>query len=122
MDPKTHISRWFILSLCSVIILGSYFAYDVPAALSLQLHEYLEEENESFQYYLQLLYSLYSIPNLVLPFFGGYFIDKLGNRWILTATALLTAMGQFLFTFGLFLKNKCIMYLGRLIMGIGKYF
>lgn len=122
MDPKTHISRWFILFLCSAIILGSYFAYDVPAALNLQLHEYLEEENESFQYYLQLLYSLYSIPNLVLPFFGGYLIDKLGNRWILIATAFLTAMGQFLFTFGLFLKSKLIMYLGRLILGIGKYF
>ena len=31
-----------------------------------------------FDTYFSLLYTVYSIPNMVLPFFGGYFVDKLG--------------------------------------------
>jgi len=32
---------------------------------------------------VNLLYSVYSLPNIILPFFGGYFIDKIGKRYSL---------------------------------------
>lgn len=27
-----------------------------------------------------LMYSIYSLPNCILPLFGGFFVDKLGIR------------------------------------------
>jgi hypothetical protein len=32
----------------------------------------------SFQY--NLLYSVYGLPNIVLPFFGGFILDAIGIR------------------------------------------
>lgn len=26
------------------------------------------------------LYSIYSFPNIIIPFFGGYFVDRIGVR------------------------------------------
>ena len=48
-----------------------------------------------FQY--QLLYSLYSFPNIVIPLFGGYFIDRLGKRQGLIIFAVIVTIGQFFF-------------------------
>jgi MFS family permease len=33
---------------------------------------------DNFQY--NLFYSVYSLPNIILPLFGGYFLDKIGIR------------------------------------------
>jgi hypothetical protein len=69
---------------CNLLFLGPYslsrnfYAYDLPAALNVPLQQYLEVSNTTYQYELNLLYSVYSIPNVVLPFFSGYLIDILG--------------------------------------------
>jgi MFS family permease len=31
-----------------------------------------------WQTWYSLLYTVYSIPNVILPFFGGFLVDKLG--------------------------------------------
>lgn len=116
---KRDISRWYILSLSSFIIFGVYFAYDVPAALNLELHEYLGYDNENFQYYIQVLYSVYSIPNLFLPLLGGLLVDRWGNRVLLLITAFAVTVGQGIFTLGLFLKSARLAYIGRFVLGVG---
>ena len=45
----------------------------------------------------QLLYSFYSFPNIVLPLFGGYFIDRLGKRQGVIVFAVIIVVGQFFF-------------------------
>lgn len=45
----------------------------------------------------QLLYSFYSFPNIILPLFGGYFIDRLGKRQGIVLFALIVTVGQFFF-------------------------
>lgn len=38
-----------------------------------------------------MLYTVYSIPNMVLPIFGGVFLDKIGMRpGLLLFTSILT--------------------------------
>ena len=58
-------------------LMGSYFCYDNPAPLKSDLEAppfNLTDPQWSG------LYSIYSFPNMVLPLFGGIFIDKIGIR------------------------------------------
>ena len=69
--------RWLMLTFGCFFLMGSYFCYDNPAPLknALQKPPYnLSEAQWSG------LYSIYSFPNMVLPLFGGIFIDKIGIR------------------------------------------
>ena len=69
--------RWLMLTFGCFFLMGSYFCFDNPAPLKniLQKPPYdLSEAQWSG------LYSIYSFPNMVLPLFGGIFIDKLGIR------------------------------------------
>ena len=74
--PKSTI-RWFVLVLACLMLIGSYFCNDQPAAVKTQIESFMGFTDD-YETYFNLLYSLYAIPNIVLPFFGGYFVDKLG--------------------------------------------
>jgi nitrate/nitrite transporter NarK len=110
-------NRWIVLLICSCILFGTYYAYDIPAALNVPLEKYLATPN--YQYYLQLFYSLYSIPNIILPFFGGLLIDKFGERRLLLFLSLCVTIGHLLFAFGVQFKWYMSMLIGRFIFGIG---
>lgn len=72
-DPRKPVFRFLILLGCCFITFGSYFCYDIPGALGAPLLEQYYDIN-SFEY--SLFYAMYSLPNTVLPFFGGYFVDR----------------------------------------------
>ena len=62
---------------------------------------------------------VYSIPNIFLPFFGGYFVDRFGVKATLIATTSFLTAGQALFALGLSMKSWPVMLLGRVIYGFG---
>ena len=71
--------RWLMLAFGSMFLMGSYFCYDNPLALSL----YLEDCNNAWcisKTKVNLLYSVYSLPNIILPLLGGIFLDKIGVK------------------------------------------
>ena len=74
-----------------------------------------------FEY--QLLYSFYSFPNIILPLFGGYFIDRLGKRHGVITFAIIVAVGQFFFAVSTHAVGssegfgKFLLILSRLIFG-----
>ena len=75
---KPHITKTKTNNNKSVLnencfIAGSYFCYDNPAALQDQMLKDLNLTEGQFM----LFYSLYSWPNVILCFFGGFLIDKL---------------------------------------------
>jgi len=46
-----------------------------------------------------LLYSLYSLPNFILPFIGGIIVDKyIGKRFGILMFTIIIGIGQFLFS------------------------
>jgi MFS family permease len=53
---------------------------------------------DSFHY--SLLYTVYSLPNMVLPIFGGIFLDKIGIRSGLLLFTFILTIGQFIFMIG----------------------
>jgi hypothetical protein len=49
----------------------NYYAYDLPASLNIPLKAYLNDTEASYQYHLNLFYSIYSFPNIFFPFISG---------------------------------------------------
>eukprot|EP01038_Epipyxis_sp_PR26KG_P009922 gene9922-13345_t len=117
-DKSQSVFRWLILLFTCIMMIGNYYCYDIPAALHSQMDEYMGKTSD-FETLFSLLYTVYSIPNIVLPFFGGYFIDKWGVRLCLIIFVSCISIGQFVFAFGLSIKSWPIMLLGRVIYGFG---
>jgi MFS family permease len=67
-----------------------------------------------------LLYSIYSWPNVILAFIGGFLIDKVtGVRKGSLIFCGLVALGQLVFSFGCQYKIYWLAVLGRFVFGLG---
>jgi MFS family permease len=66
-----------------------------------------------------MLYTVYSLPNMVLPIFGGLFLDKLGIRSGLLFFTMVLTLGQMVFMIGGYAENYNMMLAGRVIFGMG---
>ncbi|KAJ3348703.1 hypothetical protein GGF32_006044 [Allomyces javanicus] len=118
VNPESNL-RWFALLLCCFLLFGNYYAYDNPAALSVQLHEYLEIPYETFAYYLNLFYAVYSLPNVFLTLVSGMLMDKFGVHRVLLLLSACVCFGQLVFTLGVEAKSLPVMLVGRIFFGIG---
>jgi MFS family permease len=84
--------RWPILVLACLMMVGLYYSSDIPAALYTQLKDHMGNDDD-FALNFGLLYTMYSTPNLVVPFFGGYLVD----RYVLSLFFPLICLIVFLF-------------------------
>ncbi|KAI0985725.1 hypothetical protein GJ496_010584 [Pomphorhynchus laevis] len=107
--------RWVALVLMCLISLGSCYCYDNPAALHDVLIRDLKISSSTFTSF----YSWYSWPNVVLCFFGGLLIDKLGRRPSTCLFSFTVLCGQLTFALGAMFTKVWLMQLGRIIFGIG---
>ncbi len=83
-------------------------SYDNPSALSAQLKQYFQDTKyggDHWQTYFGLLYSVYSFPNVILPFLGGFFVDFFGVRIMLIIFSSFILGGQALFALGGAMKS-----------------
>lgn len=107
--------RWLALFFMCSSICGAYFSFDNPAILEYDIEEKLDVEQTTYS----LLYSFYSMPNMVLPFLGGILFDYIGyDKGILITTGLVSA-GQCLAAFGGFKESFPLILAGRLMFGFG---
>src|SRR3990167_4637376 len=72
-DSRTPPFKIFILIGACFITFGSYYCYDIVGALSTTLINPFYGISNTQE---ALLYSVYSLPNTVLPFFGGMLVDR----------------------------------------------
>lgn len=118
LDKSESIWRWAILVLGCLMMVGSYYCFDIPAALKTQIDDYMGDPSD-YEISFGLFYTLYSAPNVILPFFGGYLVDRIGVRMCLLLFSSLITLGQVIFSLGLSIKSWPVMFLGRLIFGFG---
>lgn len=79
-NNKKHLqkSKWPILIYSSLLLMGDYYAFDVPFAIKEELKTKftniisLDDFNSSFN----LLYTVYIIPNIFLPFLNAIFTER----------------------------------------------
>ena len=65
--------RWLMLFFCCTFVISNYFCYDNPASMETKIEDRIVDETK-----YGLLYTVYAIPNVFLPLFGGIFLDKIG--------------------------------------------
>jgi MFS family permease len=95
---------------------ASYFCYDNPGALQDNFKADLNLSTTQFA----MLYSIYSWPNVILCFIGGFLIDRVfGIRLGTIIYMFILMIGQIVFAFGTTMNAFYIMLLGRFIFGIG---
>lgn len=117
MHPSSVWCRLLVLILICNITFGSYYCYDIPGALKGAI---FEDFPEMTQLKYNLLYSLYSWPNTVQVFFGGYIIDRyLGVRKGCAICCSILVAGQALVCFGVQIKRVEMVLAGRFLFGIG---
>ncbi|KAK9720617.1 hypothetical protein K7432_004027 [Basidiobolus ranarum] len=108
----------FLIAACSILV-GSYFCYDMPGVLNRELRQHMEIDLDDWQYKVNLLFSVTSLPNIVFPFISGILIDQIGSKFALTLFTMILCIGHALFALGISLKTFWIMCLGRTLFGIG---
>jgi len=104
--------RWFVLFLMGLTVFGCFYAYDSPVPIA----NFIIRDLGITKAQYGLLFSAYSLPNLIVVFLGGILVDKIGIRKagilfasICFAGILITAASP------TFLLMVC----GRIIYGIG---
>jgi len=95
--------------------MGAFFDYDNPTVLETQIEDELNIKPTQWA----LFFTLYSIPNVILPLFGGIFLDKIGVRLGLLIFSFVVVIGQTLFMIGGYNKSYSLMLLGRIVFGLG---
>lgn len=73
----------------------------------------------SFEYQFNLLYTVYSFPNIIIPFLGGVLISLFGNRIMYIVFGACIVIGQFITSIGCSRFSMTSMLIGRIIFGIG---
>jgi MFS family permease len=103
------------------MMLGDFYCYDNPAALYKQLKSKFSSTMTPSQYEtnFQLLYTAYALPNVILPFFGGYLVDRFGTRSTLLVFSAILAVAQCVFALGCSIDSFTVMLLGRVLFGLG---
>ncbi|GAB6020184.1 hypothetical protein CHUAL_002904 [Chamberlinius hualienensis] len=115
-DPRRNVHRFVVLIFMAFLGFGSYFCYDNPGALE---DEITEDMGVSSSQYM-MLYSLYSWPNVIMCFIGGFLIDRVfGIRLGAIIFAIIILIGQIIFAMGAFTNLFWLMDVGRFIFGIG---
>jgi MFS family permease len=112
MNPGSRTYRITILGLASLMIFGSYFAYDSVAAIAPALIDALHADRAA----IGTMYSAYSFAAIGAVLAGGFLIDKIGTRRasllfsiVLTAGACIVAAAP----------SIGWIYVGRLLFGMG---
>ena len=110
--PSRRPYRFTILMFISLLVLGSYFAYDSIGALAPTLIEALHLNRSA----IGNLYTAYSVAAILIVFFGGMLYDKLGPRRSSFLFCMLVLVGAVIVALA---HSLWELFAGRLIFGAG---
>ena len=110
--PSTRLYRFTILLFISLLVFGSYFAYDSIGALGPTLMRELHLDRSD----IGNLYTAYSVAAIGIVFFGGMLYDVLGPRRASLLFSLLVLIGAVMVAMA---KTKWMLFTGRLVFGAG---
>jgi MFS family permease len=105
--------------LSGMMTFSNYYCYDIPASISSPIQIWMGSEYYDYQWRLNLLYSLYSLPNVFMPLLGGHLMDRYSPALTILVFLLLVGVGQFMFFLGTLHQSWALMFLARFIFGLG---
>jgi MFS family permease len=101
--------------MLSFTYFGSSYIYDTPWAITKKLEDRLNITETQYNF----LQSVYSIPNIILPIFGGMLILRFGFRIVLVFTTIIIAFSSLLAWMAMSQLNYWALVAARAIYGIG---
>lgn len=104
--------RWAVLLIMGIVVFGAYYAFDALSPIA----SYIISDMGITRAQYGLLFSYYSLPNLVMVLVGGILLDRIGIRKAGNLFTALCAIGVLLTAAG---PSFPIMLLGRFIFGLG---
>ena len=110
--PSTGLYRFTLLVFVSLLTVGSYFAYDIIAAISDRLMAKMGAD----QGQIGLINSMYSIAAIVAVFVAGFLIDNLGTRKATLIFAGIVVVGAIVMALA---RHVTLLYVGRFVFGAG---
>lgn len=112
---QKHWWRWLVLFVVSMVMFGSYYIYDVLSPINEFIQQDMGIDNARFG----LLFSFYSLPNLLfLLIVAGFILDRFGIRKAGTFYVFLVLLGSVITALGAG-KSLVVMLIGRIIFGFG---
>ena len=107
--------RWIVLIIICWSMFSYSYCYDNPVALQNQLMSKYNLSNIQYN----LLYSAYTFPNMILPFFSGILSDIFNADLMIIIFFIFIVIGQLIFIIGNIISKYYLMFIGRFIFGIG---
>lgn len=108
-------------SIILVFILCANIMANITLLYPQGLQSYLEEEPYSLsstEY--GAFFSVSALPNIVLPFFFGIYLDKFNfNVKVILVLATITTLGAFFIAIGVYYVDYSLMIFGRFVFGLG---
>ena len=81
MEPEFRVPSTLVLCITLIIICSvstnNYFAYHAPSATAREFETYYQLDTQQFG----TLFTIYSVPNIILVVFSGIFVDRYGVRF-----------------------------------------
>eukprot|EP01094_Clydonella_sp_ATCC50884_P023822 TRINITY_DN5804_c0_g1_i3.p1 TRINITY_DN5804_c0_g1~~TRINITY_DN5804_c0_g1_i3.p1 ORF type:complete len:325 (+),score=80.27 TRINITY_DN5804_c0_g1_i3:114-1088(+) len=120
LHPHRRSFRLLVLVGACVLTFGAYFSQDVPGAVGTKdMSAFFGVGTTGYS----LLYSIYALPNIVLPLIGGMLIDRyLGPKFGGILFAGIVVIGQTIFSIGTLFPQSGGYYVslfGRFVFGLG---
>ncbi|CAK75930.1 unnamed protein product (macronuclear) [Paramecium tetraurelia] len=107
--------RWLLLALLCLFQAGCSLCIDFPFVLATEIQNYYNVHQQDINY----LYAIYSMPNIILPFFGGIIIDKIGIRSALLIFCAFLIIGQSSCVYSAQVKDFNLLKVGMFLLGLG---
>ncbi|MGB3861836.1 MAG: MFS transporter [Candidatus Aminicenantaceae bacterium] len=104
--------RWAVLLVMGIVVFGAYYAFDALSPIA----SYIISDMGITRAQYGLLFSYYSLPNLIMVLVGGILLDKIGIRKAGNLFTALCATGVLLTAAA---PSFPIMLLGRFVFGLG---
>ena len=75
-NTRGTIRKYILLCLSCILVISNYFAYCTPVCLQTEVMAHYEVIQEDYV----ILFSIYSLPNIILVLFSGLIVDYLGYK------------------------------------------
>jgi len=112
LHPSGKSYRYTVLGVASLMLFGSYFAYDSVGAIETTLMQVFRTDRSS----IGIMYSMYSIAAFFSVVAGGFLIDRIGTRRASMLFSFLVTAGAAIVASAPSLR---VLYIGRVLFGAG---
>lgn len=115
-DPRRRGYRFIILTFLFLAYICVFFTVELPSGLQTVLLEVMDINAKEYN----LLFSIFTWPDVVLSLFGGIIMDRfIGLRAGIVLVAAVSLTGEVIFAIGGFMSSYPIALLGRVVFGCG---